>query len=141
MKAGDLYASSGVTLRDVRYDADKKILRIEIEPQEGVQYTTQFIGTKIGYDANSEPRVNKDGKPLRTTRKYSADVGQVFATAEGTSPTYQLTGQELYVRAVVTSSKPHPDPSFDAQREQAWTQPVGWQERLGEESKRVSAAD
>jgi hypothetical protein len=141
MKAGDLYASSGVTLRDVRYNADKKTLQIEIEAEEGVQYTTEFIGTKIGYDAASEPRVNKDGKPLRTTRKYSADVGQVFATVEGTSPTYKLTGQELYVRAVVTSSKPHPDPSFTDQHEQAWTQPVGWQERLTEESKRVSAAD
>ncbi|HEX2476278.1 MAG TPA: hypothetical protein VHK01_16120, partial [Lacipirellulaceae bacterium] len=139
MKAGDLYASSGVTLRDVRYNADKKTLQIEIEAEEGVQYTTEFIGTKIGYDAASEPRVNKDGKPLRTTRKYSADVGQVFATVEGTSPSYQLSGQELYVRAVVTSSKPHPDPSFNNQREQAWTQPVGWQERLTEESKRVSA--
>jgi predicted metal-dependent phosphoesterase TrpH len=141
MKAGDLYASSGVTLRNVRYNADKRILQIEIEPSQGIQYTTQFIGTKIGYDANSEPRTDKDGKPLRTTRRYSADVGQVFATVEGASPSYQLTGQELYVRAVVTSSKPHPDPSFDNQHQQAWTQPVGWQERLGEQSKRVSAAD
>jgi hypothetical protein len=141
MKAGDMYASSGVTLRDARYDAAKKLLRIEIEPEEGVQYTTEFIGTKIDYDRASEPRVDKDGKPIRTTRKYSADVGQVFATVEGTSPSYQLTGQELYVRAVVTSSKPHRDPSFNDQHEQAWTQPVGWEERLGEETKRVSAAD
>lgn len=141
MKAGDMYASSGVMLRDVRYDAAKKTLRIDIEPQTGVQYTTQFIGTKIGYDAASEPRTDKDGKPIRTTRKYSADVGQVFATVEGTSPTYQFTGQELFVRATITSSKPHHDPSFDDQHEQAWTQPVGWQERLADESKRVSATD
>jgi predicted metal-dependent phosphoesterase TrpH len=140
MKAGDMYASSGVTLRDVRYDAGKKLLRVDIEPQEGVRYTTQFIGTKIDYDAASEPRVGKDGKPIRTTRKYSADVGQVFATVEGTSPTYQLTGKELYIRATITSSKPHPDPSIDDQHEQAWTQPVGWEERLGDETKRVSAA-
>jgi hypothetical protein len=57
----------------------------------------------------------------------------------GTSPSYQLKGDELYVRAVVTSSKPHPDPSFKDQREQAWTQPVGWQERLGQATERVSA--
>jgi hypothetical protein len=141
MKAGDMYASSGVTLRDVRFDADKKMLQLQIEPEQGVQYTTQFIGTKIGYDAASEPRMGKDGKPIRTTRKYSADVGQVFATVEGISPAYQLAGQELYVRAVITSSKPHHDPSFNDQRQQAWTQPVGWQERLDEESKRVSAAE
>jgi predicted metal-dependent phosphoesterase TrpH len=141
MKAGDMYASSGVTLRDVGYNADKKLLQLEIEPEDGVQYTTQFIGTKLGYDATSEPRTGRDGKPIRTTRRYSADVGQVFASAEGTSPAYQLTGEELYVRAVITSSKSHHDPSFKDQHEQAWTKPVGWQERLVEESKRVGAAD
>ncbi|MCI0334107.1 MAG: hypothetical protein L0228_12890 [Planctomycetes bacterium] len=139
IKAGDFYASTGVTLRDVRYDTDKKRLRLEIEPDEGVEYTTQFIGTKLGYDPKSEPRVDAKGKPLRTTRKYSAEIGQVLATVKGTSPTYQLTGNELYVRAVVTSSKPHNDPSFKDQHQQAWTQPVGWQERLSEESKRANA--
>ncbi|HXG72282.1 MAG TPA: hypothetical protein VNJ04_16855 [Gemmatimonadaceae bacterium] len=44
----------------------------------------------------------------------------------GTAPTFNLTGAELYVRAVVTSSKPHPRQSFVGQTEQAWTQPVGW---------------
>lgn len=140
IQAGEMYASSGVTLRDVRFDADEKRLQIDIEPESGVEYTTQFIGTKVGYDAASEPRADKDGKPLRTTRKYSADVGQVLATVAGTSPSYQLTGEELYVRAVVTSSKPHHDPSFDDQHTQAWTQPVGWQQRLGAAKDRVSAS-
>jgi hypothetical protein len=139
IKAGDMYASSGVTLRDVRYDTDKKLLQLDIEPEEGVEYTTQFIGTKIGYDQASEPRVDKAGKPIRTTRKYSADVGKILATVSGTMPSFHLTGNELYVRAVVTSTKPHHDPSFKNQRTQAWTQPVGWQERLGEEHRRVSA--
>jgi len=144
IKAGDLYASSGVTLRDVRYDADKKLLEIDIEPDastEDVVYTTQFIGTRLGYDAKSEPRVDKDGKPIRTTRKYSADIGQVLATEKGTSPSYQLKGDELYVRAVVTSSKPHHDPSFKDQHQQAWTQPVGWQERVNEKTAQTSAAE
>lgn len=139
-KAGDIYASSGVTLRDVQYDADKMRLQIDIEPEAGVEYTTQFIGTKVGYDPASEPRADKDGKPIRTTRIYSADIGQVFATVGGTSPSHQLTGEELYVRAVVTSTKPHHDPSFDNQRTQAWTQPAGWQQRLGAAKDRVSAA-
>jgi len=30
------------------------------------------------------------------------------------------------VRAVVTSSAPAADPSFPDQKQQAWTQPVGW---------------
>jgi predicted metal-dependent phosphoesterase TrpH len=139
IKAGDLYASSGVTLRDVRYDPQTKELQLEIDSDNGVEYTTQFIGTKIGYNPDSQQRLDKDGKPLRTTRKYSNDIGQVIATASGTSPSFKLTGDELYVRAVVTSTKPHPNPTFKEQREQAWTQPVGWQERLGDESERVSA--
>lgn len=140
IKAGDFYASSGVTLRDVRYDAAKKLLQLEIEPEEGVEYTTQFIGTKQGFDSKSEQRVDKKGKPLRTTRKYSADVGQVFATEKGTAPAYQLTGDEFYVRAMVTSTKPHPDPSFKGQHQQAWTQPVGWQERVTGKSKESDAS-
>jgi hypothetical protein len=140
IKAGDFYASSGVTLADVRYDANKKLLQLEIEPEEGVEYTTQFIGTKQGYDANSEQRTGRDGKPLRTTRKYSADVGQVLASGKGTSPAYHLTGDELYVRAIVTSTKPHPDPSFTGQHQQAWTQPVGWEQRLSDERKQGAAS-
>ena len=130
IKAGDFYASSGVTLRDVRYDAKKKTLQVDIEPKAGVTYSTQFIGTQIGYDPKSKPRLNKEGKPFRTTREYSHDVGKVFATVEGPTPSYQLTGKELYVRAVVNSSEPPDDPSFKDQHQQAWTQPVGWEGQI-----------
>jgi hypothetical protein len=129
IKAGDFYASSGVTLRDIRYAPETRTLQIDIEPEAGVQYTTQFIGTLQGYDASSQPAVDADGKPLRATRIYSGDVGKVLATVEGPTASYKLTGRELYVRAVVTSSKPPVDPSFEGQRQQAWTQPVGSQER------------
>jgi hypothetical protein len=139
IKAGDFYASSGITLSDVRYDATKKLLQLDIEPEKGVEYTTQFIGTKQGYDPNSEERVDSKGKPLRTTRKYSADVGQVLATVKGESPAYQLTGDELYVRAVVTSTTPHNEPSFEGQFQQAWTQPVGWEDRVKDQKSNVES--
>jgi hypothetical protein len=139
IKAAHFYASSGLTLRDVRYDAKKKILQIDIEPKSGVTYSTQFIGTEIGYDPKSKPRLGKDGKPFRTTRRYSHDVGKVFATVEGPTPTYQLTGKELYVRAVVNSSEAPNDPVFKDQRQQAWTQPVGWEDRVRGDGK--SAAE
>ena len=135
IKAGDFYASSGVTLNDVRYDEAKKRLHVDIKPEEGVTYKTQFIGTKIGYDPESKPRLDKEGKPFRTTREYSHDVGLVLATVNGPDPSYDLTGEELYVRAVVTSSQPAADPSFKNQHQQAWTQPVGWQEQLKSSSQ------
>ncbi len=135
IKAGDSYATSGVTLADVRFDAGTKTLELAIEPHEGATYTTQFIGTLRGFDDASQPTLDKDGKPpvdkagkpLRVSRKYSGEIGQVLATRQGSSAEYTLTGKELYVRAVVTSSLPPADPSFEGQRQQAWTQPVGWE--------------
>ncbi len=126
LRRGEFYASSGVTLREINYDAASGQLSLEIEPEDGARFTTQFIGTLAKYDDSSEPRTDKNGKPIRATRKYSPEVGKVLATAEGLKPTYKLTGQELYVRGVVTSSLPHRDPSFSGQKQQAWTQPVGW---------------
>jgi hypothetical protein len=135
IKAADFYASSGVSLDNIDYNPKTKVLQIQIIPESGTQYTTQFVGTKLDYDSASSPAVDDQGKPVRATRKYSADVGQVLAEVEGTSPSFQLSGEELYVRAVVTSSKPHDDPSFEGQRQQAWTQPVGWQEHLSQPAK------
>ena len=65
--------------------------------------------------------------PPRSAGDYSHEIGQVLKSVEGLTPAYELTGQELYVRAVVTSSKPPHDPSFTGQKQQAWIQPVGWQ--------------
>lgn len=137
IKAGDFYASSGVALRGVHFDPDKKKLSVDIEAKPGVSYKTKFIGTNIGFDPKSKPRGGKDkkGKPLRTTRQYSHDVGLVLATVEGPNPSYDLTGKELYVRAVVTSSEAPDDPSFDGQFQQAWTQPVGWESHLAAAAK------
>jgi hypothetical protein len=61
-----------------------------------------------------------------THGNYSRDIGKVLAVVEGLQPRYQLQGNELYVRAVVTSSLAPVNPSFADQRQQAWTQPVGW---------------
>lgn len=127
IKTGDFYASSGVTLDHVQYDRTTKKLRLSIRPDDGAEYTTQFIGTRKGYNASSEPAVDDEGQPLRATRVYSSDVGEVLAKVDGLSPEYQLKGDELYVRAVVASTLPHRDPSFEDQRQQAWTQPVGWE--------------
>ena len=126
MRAGDFYASSGVSLNDVAYDSETRTLRIEIAAEEGVAYTTEIVGTLKGYDKKSEPRVDADGKEIEGTRKYSADVGKTLAKLAGPKIEYQLTGEELYVRAVITSSEHHHDPSFGHQHQQAWTQPVGW---------------
>jgi hypothetical protein len=58
------------------------------------------------------------------TGDYSAEIGKVVATSTDAKPTYKLTGKEMYVRAKVTSSKPHPNPYAEGDVEVAWTQPV-----------------
>jgi hypothetical protein len=130
MKHGDFYASSGVLLNDVRFDPETKTLSLQIQTDDDATYTTRFVGTPSDFERGSTERTDDEGKPLVTTRKYSADVGKTFATVAGSSPSYRLTGNELYVRAIVTSSKPPANPAFENQKAQAWTQPVGWQERV-----------
>ena len=105
MKAGDFYASSGVVLDQVGFDPASRTLRLKIHAVEGLTFETRFIGTRKGTPETP---------------------GEVLATTSGMEPSYQFQGGELYVRAVVTSSRAHPNPSFKDQREQAWTQPVGW---------------
>jgi hypothetical protein len=122
MEAGDFYASSGVTLTDVRLEKDK--LSIEIAAEAGVEYTTEFIGTRRGYDPKSEPVPGEDGGVLRVTRKYSPSIGAVLATVKGASASYPLKGDEIYVRARITSTKPKPNGSRPGEFERAWTQPL-----------------
>jgi hypothetical protein len=124
MKQGEFYASSGVELTSV--DFDGKRLHLEINGEEGVTYQTQFIGTRRNYDATSKPVLDKDGKELPLTRQYSTDVGQVLKTVRGLHAAYDFDGTELYVRARVDSSKSPENPIWEAQKTQAWTQPVGW---------------
>ncbi len=127
MQRGEFFASSGVSLAVVEYDYGARELRLSIDAEEGVSYQTQFIGTRRGYNQDVQPATDADGNPIRATRKYSAEIGEVLATDPSDQPVYKLKGDELYVRAVVTSTRPHPDPSFAGQTEQAWTQPVGWE--------------
>jgi hypothetical protein len=122
MEAGDFYASSGVKLKEIRREKDK--LAIEIEPEDGVTYTTQFIGTQKGYDTKSEPLPLKEGNPFPTTRKYSDDIGKVLAEVKGTSPCYNLKGDEIYVRAKVISSKLKENYYQKGDLETAWVQPL-----------------
>jgi hypothetical protein len=131
MRAGDFYASSGVSLDDVGF-ADG-VLKIHIHPEKGASYTTRIVGTPINYDATTREIPSPEGDPNPVRLGYSDDVGKTFASIEGTEVSYHLTGKELYVRAVITSNLPHPNPSFEGQTQMAWTQPVGW--KLGEPKK------
>ena len=126
MEAGDFYASSGVTLSDVQRGPNR--LAVEIQGEPGVSYTTQFIGTRRGFDRTSEvmppPATEKQPRATLSHRRYSKDVGAVLAEVKGTSAIYTLKGDELYVRAKIVSSKPKENGSVAGEFETAWTQPL-----------------
>ncbi len=112
MRAGDFYASSGVTLKSIDYVADKKVIEIAIEPDGDAEFTSELIGTRKGYDAGAA-----DGK---------TGIGEVFATAKGNVVRFEIPEDALYARVTITSAAAHGNASFKGQMKQAWTQPVGW---------------
>jgi hypothetical protein len=119
---GGFYSSSGVTLREM--ETSKTGIALSIDAREGVRYTTQFIGTPKGVDMSSEPVLGEDGTEVRTTRAYSKEIGQVLYETNDLNPEYTFTGEELFVRAVVTADVVHPNPTDEGDLQRAWTQPV-----------------
>ena len=95
---GDFYASTGVTLRDL--DITREQIRIDIDTQPGVTYTTRFIGST------------------------NETIGQVFHETKSPNPAYRFTRRERYVRAIIVSDRPHPNPHRPGETEKAWVQPV-----------------
>ena len=120
MEAGDFYASTGVELDNLQLQADRLVL--EIRAAEGVNYTTQFIGTRAGYP-QPVPAENPD-PAAPVTLHYSDEIGLVLAEVPGPSPRYILSGDELYVRAKVISSRAKTNPYRPGEVEVAWTQPL-----------------
>jgi hypothetical protein len=123
MKQGDFYNSTGVTLKNLRV-ADG-VIDLEILEEAGVDYTIEFIGTKQGVSllSREQPSVSAES-PGRVSRVYDPNIGTVFATIKGSKARYVAKGDEIYVRARITSSKAHSNPYSEGDREMAWTQPL-----------------
>ena len=84
LEMGDFYASTGVNLSDLVASPER--VRLEIDPGPYQLYSTRFVGKG----------------------------GELLADVAGVSAEYEPSGDEGYVRAVVTSSG----------NTKAWTQPV-----------------
>ncbi|MBV8881552.1 MAG: hypothetical protein JO332_16415 [Planctomycetaceae bacterium] len=99
MQRGDFYATSGVVLDGIV--STKESFTVRIAPAPGITYTTKFIGTRQG-----------------------GPVGEVLQSSEGASATYLFKGDEVYVRATVVSTAPHPNGYEKTDVQTAWVQPV-----------------
>jgi len=98
--SGDFYASTGVVL--CRVHAGECGLQVRAAAEPGARYRVRFIGSR------------KDGE----------EAGVLLQESEGAEAGYEFRGDELYVRAVVLSDRPHPDPTREGEVQTAWTQPV-----------------
>jgi hypothetical protein len=130
MRAGDFYASTGVELDDVTFDQQTRKLSLQVRPSGDETFVTRFIGTRKGVNLKGKPRLDKDGRVVETTLDYrntdGPRIGEVVSEVKGTRPAHTLRGDELYVRAIVTSSARTEVYSSEFEFKRAWTQPVGW---------------
>lgn len=113
MEQGHFYATSGVELRDVKRKGKK--LSVRVREEKGVDYTIQFIGTRrsaVTATAEGKGDIKRD------------EIGVVLREEKGPRASYELTGEELYVRAVITSSREMKNGVLKGEKEKAWTQPL-----------------
>jgi hypothetical protein len=122
LEAGNFYASTGVSLSEVKRSS--KMLSLTIAAEPSVEYTTQFIGTRKGYDNAHKPYTVDSGAKLRVTHQYSDDIGTVLATVKGKRAVYHFKGDEIYVRAKITASNRMRNPRGYPEFQSAWVQPV-----------------
>lgn len=112
IRNGNFYASTGVELETMTRTRERVVL--EIREEAGVSYTTHFIGT-LRDDAAAAGAGALEGPAV---------VGRVLAVAHGVRPVYEMRGDELYVRARVTSTALKRNAPRAGEFEMAWTQPV-----------------
>lgn len=129
MYRGDFYASTGVSLEDVSFEAATGLLKVRASREAGTTYTIRFITTKSGFDRTAEAFDDpaKEKKPARAGIRYSDMIGKAVKTVEGAEASYTLEPDDLYVRATVSSSKKAVNRvSNEPDCDTAWTQPYGW---------------
>ena len=121
MEDGRFYASSGVVLSEISFDGTE--VTVTVEAEEGVSYRIEFFGTMKGDELETVEILDPESGEFLAYR-YSDEIGQLLQTDEGPVANYVLSGEEMFVRARVTSSTIKHNPNFSGEFERAWTQPV-----------------
>lgn len=99
LEEGEYYASTGVELKDFSFGGH--MFSVEVAPEQDAEYTISFIGCKKG---EKETRILKEVK--------------------GTSASFEVEKDMLFVRAKVVSSLPPDNPIENMTSQMAWLQPV-----------------
>lgn len=122
LESGNFYSSSGVKLS--RIESSHSSLSVEVDAVAGETYTIEFIGTRKGFNPTGKPYLDVKGQPVPGTLQYGPEIGEVLARSEGPKAEYRFAGDEYYVRARITSSAQHANPSEVGEFQRAWVQPV-----------------
>lgn len=124
MHEGDFYASSGVEMEDLQYDAESRTMHYQVRTQPGVKYEIQLIATPKSV---SLPEFDPGLDPVQRSEQLMKieQIGQVVETTDQTEGSFQCQDDWLYARIVITASTLPADPSFTDQKQQAWLQPFG----------------
>ena len=127
MRKGDFYISTGTELDDIRFEDSTKTLSVDVKAEPGVKYRIDFIGTKKNFDRMEKPFVleKTETNPKRGGFTYRfEDFGVLLKSVEGTTASYTMKNDDLYVRARVTSDHPTRVPNeYEPPTTTAWTQP------------------
>lgn len=99
MERGDFYSTTGVTLKTLAFG--DKTLKVEVEPETGIEYNITFLGCLKGETEVKELKAVKGG-----------------------SASFELTDDILFVRSKISSTKLQKNPIEDIKYESAWTQPI-----------------
>ena len=119
MERGAFYASSGVTLSGVSFDGNTLTVSVDPGDQDQGSFRIDFVTTTNEYTATG-------GDEYTEIDIFEANgrSGIVASSHTGATASYTLRDNDLYVRAVVTSSRLKENPYQEGDFEQAWVQPV-----------------
>ena len=128
MNRGDFYPSCGVELENIIYNRAEKKLTVQVKPEKNVNYTISFIVTKKDFDRKIVSR-KYEHKNKQFNREFTVipeNIGVTALTVKGTTGTYTLKEDDLYVRAVIRSDKKITFGKAGGYPEYqtAWTQPL-----------------
>lgn len=130
MKRGDFYACSGVLLDAVEFDKDSHTLSVRIQPADGVKYHIEFIVTKKDFDRTITEKAvpHSQQRFCRRLPVIPDSIGIVASSIEGTSASYTMADDDLYVRAIAIADTPHEfaNQPFAPMTKRSWTQPFTW---------------
>lgn len=132
MRIGEFYSTTGVILKTLAFDPMERTLTVEVDAEAGVNYSIEFKGSEKNVSLERElipPVIDEKGIAHPVTPRYLDEgIGMTFQKTDGTAAVYRMTGEELFVRAVVHSDAPpyFKYDDFSDYEKKAWTQPVGW---------------